>query len=72
MLTLEQAQNLVAWVCTHDDGTPQPRAHIYPLAEPDWGWGVAINSYEAHADGTLSIDTDFAYSVAGARSILGY
>jgi hypothetical protein len=70
MLTLEQAQNLAAWVCTHDDGTPQPRAEVFALNTPG-GYGVRIYSQDNHPDGSMT-EVELAYTVAGARSILGY
>lgn len=69
MLSLDQARSLAAWVNTHDDGTPMPRAHFI---SSDSAWVVVIKSTEVHPDGTSSIATDRAHSMAEARAILGY
>lgn len=72
MLSLEQARSLAAWVNTHDDGTPQPRAEEFAIKSPTGGFGVRIRSCASHTDGTHSIETELAYTVTGARAILGY
>lgn len=70
MLTKEQASALAAWVNEHDDGTPQPRAEEFGMASGVYG--VRIRSRVVYMDRTRSTETDIVYSVAEARSILGY
>lgn len=72
MLTKEQASALAAWVNEHDDGTPQPRAEEFAIKSPTGGFGVRIRSRVVYLDRTHSTETAIVYSVAEARSILGY
>jgi hypothetical protein len=65
ILPLPQRCRLAAWVNSHDDGTPQPRATVTDL-------GVAIRSAELHPSGSLVVFEEIAYSCEQARVILGY
>lgn len=70
------ASNLAAWVNTHDDGTPQPRADVVPtLLGPPPGlvtYRVRILSTEALQNGARRKIAQPADSLAQARAILGY
>lgn len=63
----QQVQNLVDWVNSHSDGTPQPRAR----ATFD-GRSVIIQSTEYAPNGSTSIVEVVAHCVTDARDVLGY
>lgn len=79
-MRIQQAIDLAAWVNTHDDGTPQPRATVVPVAMPDsapWSYRVDIRSTVYNSDpeafpDALGVQTEQAHSLTGARLILGY
>lgn len=68
-MSLIDAERLAAWVETHDDGTPAPRALI---RRGPCGHYVVIRSTVVLADGETDVDTDVVNSLGEARAVLGY
>lgn len=62
-----QAKRLVAFVNSHDDGTPEPRAHYDAI-----DGRVRITSTCFLKDGRQSFEFDYVRTLGEARAVLGY
>jgi len=74
-MRIQQATDLAAWVNTHDDGTPQPRASVIPVDMPDgapWAYRVDILSTVYSGGQAHHVETEQAHNLQQARDALGY